>query len=304
LTPSANPPDTGATPLLHCNVLTFGSVRLSPGEIQPLRQNPSSVESDKLPSANLKNAEEQTVAGLAAVYQAIAKQELSVRSFHDWCVVGVPRFIGRIALEAALNRFAAEGAWGVSPHLIPHRSLHSLSGTISQVLKIHGPNFGAGGGLNGAEEGLLISASLVDGRCNPGVWVVLTGWDPEPAIDPQERADQPCVCNAVALALVPFREDWQGWRLRLAVQDEAACCPTDRLGNHEANWLTLERLQTALTDPSAKMRPSEWPFVNGGHLGIEYVGASRAKAVRAKPAVCHNGSAESLRVGAGTEVQS
>src|SRR5205085_11137593 len=126
-------------------------------------------------------------------------------------------FIGRVALAAAMHRFAAEGAWGISPHLIPHRSLHALSGTVSQGLKIHGPNFGVGGGPRAAAEGLLAAAALLGSRPLPGVWLVLTGWQPEPVPDAHGHTATPSVCGAVALALLPGRQDWRGLRLRMGV---------------------------------------------------------------------------------------
>jgi hypothetical protein len=90
-------------------------------------------------------------------------------------------------MAAALQRFAAEGAWGVSPHLIPHRSRHSISGTVSQALKIHGPNFGVGGGPGGTVEVLLAATALLEGKRLPGVWIVLTCLDPESPPDEAGR---------------------------------------------------------------------------------------------------------------------
>src|SRR5262249_56456949 len=127
--------------------------------------------------------------------------------FTDWAVLAAPRFLGRTALAQALNRFALEGAWGISPHLIPHHSLHSVSGTISQALTIHGPNYGIGGGPDAASKTLLTAAALLAADRLPGVWVVLTGYDPEPLAQRATAgnpvaASPPTQCNAVALALV------------------------------------------------------------------------------------------------------
>src|SRR5438067_465552 len=84
---------------------------------------------------------------------------------------------------------------GLSPHFIPHRSQHAISGTISQALKIHGPNFGAGGGPGAAAEALLAGAVLLEGSRLPGVWVVLTGWDPEYVPDPEGRPTCETTCQ-------------------------------------------------------------------------------------------------------------
>jgi hypothetical protein len=167
-----------------------------------------------LPPAFLKHADEQTVLGLAAVYHAIHDHHLNP-PFTAWAVLAAPRFLGRPTMAAALQRFAAEGAWGVSPHLIPHRSLHAMSGTVSQALKIHGPNFGVGGGPCAAAEVLLAAAALLERQNVPGVWVVLSGLDPESAPDEGGRTAPGTHCVGVALALVPPRSGWSGLRLRV-----------------------------------------------------------------------------------------
>jgi len=182
-----------------CEVAADAVVHVSLESLAELRRNPSPCPSEPLPASLLKHADEQTVVGLCAVYQAIAKAGWQTTCFGDWGVVAAPRFLGRPAMAAALQRFAAEGAWGVSPHLIPHRSLHSVSGTISQALKIHGPNFGVGGGPGGTREALLAATALLEGKKLPGVWVVLTCLNPE--APPEETGRMPPGTQAVGLAL-------------------------------------------------------------------------------------------------------
>jgi hypothetical protein len=190
-------------------------VRVSLESLPELRRHPGSLPGAALPVSFLKHADEQTVVGLAAVYQAIHGANLQASEFRDWGVVAAPRFLGRPAMAAALQRFAAEGAWGVSPHLIPHRSLHSISGTVSQALKIHGPNFGVGGGPGGIVEVLLAATALLEGKRLPGVWVVLTCLDPEAAPDEAGRLAPGTQAVGLALALMPIQTS--GSRLRLHV---------------------------------------------------------------------------------------
>jgi hypothetical protein len=163
----------------------------------------------------LRHADEQTVAGLAAVFHAIHDHGLSADGFRDWGVLAAPRFVGRPTMATALERFVAEGAWGVSPHLIPHRSLHSVSGTVSQVLKTQGPNFGVGGGPGSEAEALLTAAAMLRCQRLPGVWAVLTCLDPDaaPGASGQPAAGTHVV--GLALALVPSRPGWSGLRARL-----------------------------------------------------------------------------------------
>jgi hypothetical protein len=187
-----------------CEVAADAVVRASLESLAELRRNPGPVPGEPPPASLLKHADEQTVAGLCAVYQAIAKAGWQTTCFRDWGVVAAPRFLGRPAMAAALQRFAAEGAWGVSPHLIPHRSLHSVSGTVSQALKIHGPNFGVGGGPGGTNEALLAATALLERKQLPGVWVVLTCLSPESPPDEAGRMPPGTQAIGLALALTPI----------------------------------------------------------------------------------------------------
>ena len=163
-------------------------VQAIPSELPALRQRPGPDVGLALPPSMLKHADDQTVVGLAAVFRAIHDHRLEPNSFADWGVVAGPRFLGRALFTTALQRFAAEGAWGVSPHLIPHRSLHAVSGTVSQALHLHGPNFGVGGGPNAALEAILAAVALLGADRLPGVWLVLTEWQPELVPDRKGRS--------------------------------------------------------------------------------------------------------------------
>ncbi|MGH7222014.1 MAG: hypothetical protein ACRELF_02170, partial [Gemmataceae bacterium] len=198
-----------------CDVAADAVRRVSLESLPELRRDPGSCYREPLPACFLKHADEQTVAALCAIYEAIREGGLQASDFRDWGVLAAPRFIGRSAMAAALQRFAAEGAWGVSPHLIPHRSLHSLSGTISQALKIHGPNFGVGGGPAGTIEVLLAATALLESKRLPGVWVVLTCLDPELPLDETGRLAAGTQAVGLALALTPIRGSASRLRLRL-----------------------------------------------------------------------------------------
>jgi hypothetical protein len=201
-----------------CDLLAFAAVCVPLSALAELRRQPGPVVGGPLPAGLLKQSDEQTVAGLTAVYQAVHDHALPA-DFVDWGVLAAPRFLGRAALAAALPRFLAEGAWGVSPHLIPHRSLHALSGTISLALKAHGPNYGVGGGPGAEAEVLVAALSLLHGYRLPGVWVVMTRARPD---RPDEGGPPPAATyHARALALAPARAGRQAPRLWLLPGAEA-----------------------------------------------------------------------------------
>jgi hypothetical protein len=185
-----------------------------------LRQSPGRGLGQPLPAAFLKHADEQTVVALAAVFRAVHHFDLAQTCFHHWGVIAASCFLGRATLAVALQRFTLEGAWGVSPHLIPHRSLHSVSGTISQALQVHGPNFGVGGGPGSTSEALLVAGALLARDRLPGLWVVLTGWDAEPVLDlrggPSANGHKTAkACAALALALAADQPGRPGPRLHV-----------------------------------------------------------------------------------------
>jgi hypothetical protein len=252
-----------------CLVAGQASHRVALRQIPVLRSTPILLQREPLPASFLKHADEQTVVGIAALAQAIQLHGLESTDFTRWGVVAAPRFLGRAALAVALTRFAAEGAWGISPHLIPHRSLHALSGTVSQALKIQGPNFGVGGGAGGAAEALLVASAMLADQQLPGVWVLLTGFDPElvPADPSDANAVAPATeCVAVALALMPVQErpsgilltvgaagadeeetvDWPSFSLENLAAASAAGATAARWQLRCGGWATLEDAKAAV----------------------------------------------------------
>jgi hypothetical protein len=215
---------------------------------------------ETLPANLTKHFDEQTLVALAAVGRAISDFRLPAERFRDWGVLAAPRFIGRVAMASSLKHFAAQGVWGISPHLVPHRSLHSLPGTLSVALKMHGPNLGIGGGPGGEAEAILTAATLLTDDRLPGLWLTLTGWDPEFAPDPDSLASPGSVCRGIALALLAARSEWQGPRLRVRLDEEASAWDTP------PDEFNLEALRTALVGGPATW---VWRLGTGGILELE-----------------------------------
>ena len=155
-----------------------------------------------MPPSLLRYADEQTIAGTAAVFTAMEAMGSHPERFEGWGVVAASRYLGRANLAVALRSFMAEGVWGTSPHLIPHFALHSASGTISLALGSHGPNLGVGGGRHSVSEGFLTALTWLATGVVPGVWLVFSGWSPELVPDPGGKAPDSGECMGLALALV------------------------------------------------------------------------------------------------------
>jgi hypothetical protein len=252
-------------------VVAYAAVRSTIESLAGIRQKPGPAPNHPLPPGFLKHADEQTVVSIAAVLQAIHRHGLKGKRFTDWGAVAAPRFLGRSSMRSALQRFRAEGAWGISPHLIPHRSLHSLSGTVSQTLKIHGPKFGVGGGPGGAAEAPLVAAGLLMGDNLPGVWVVWSGCNPEPTAELNGHAAAAEV-YAVAVAVVGSQPGWQGPRLRVGTAGlDNSFRRNGRSGGE--NPFTLESLLATLASQGSRPRTVTWQLNNTAWATWEWNGA-------------------------------
>ena len=161
----------------------------------------------------LRHVDEQTVVGVATVLKAVRDSGLEPSGFARWSVLAAPRFLGRAKFEATFPQYVAEGAWGVSPHLVPGHSLHSPSGTISQVLHAHGPNLGIGGTPGGERQAFLVAATWLEAGWTDGIWIVLTSRDPVATGD--VAVSEPGDYQALALALVGSRPEFEGPKLQI-----------------------------------------------------------------------------------------
>ncbi len=188
-------------------------LRLTSAELASRRRTPGPVSGQTISPSLLKHADAQTVAGLAAVLHAMHDHALDVDP--AWGAVAAPCLLGRAGMVNVVERYAAEGAWGVSPHIIPNSSLHALSGTISVALGLRGPNLGVGGGRTAAAEGFLAAAALLADQRVPGLWLVLTAHDPEFIPDRGKTQDASTPVTALALAL-SSADSTPGLRLRIS----------------------------------------------------------------------------------------
>jgi hypothetical protein len=183
-------------------IVARGTARLTIAELAAMRKQPPACFSPKLAPLFLKHSDEQTLASLAALYRARADFGLDGEDFSRWAVVSISRYLGRGAFAAMKDKYTIEGAWGVSVQLIPHRTAHSVAGTISLGLGMHGPCIGVNGGMDGENTGLLALTCLMQDRQWHGVWLVCSNWSPEVTVDCKGQAISDSACLASALALV------------------------------------------------------------------------------------------------------
>ncbi|MBV9124215.1 MAG: hypothetical protein JO112_12730 [Planctomycetes bacterium] len=259
---------------VSCAVAAQGSFQAPAEAIKTLRQKLEVIPGEPLAPSFLKHLEEQTLVGLEALGQAIRVHGLSPSSFLNWGVLAAPRFLGRATLAFYLQRYAVEGAWGMSPHFIPHRTLHSVSGAVSLALHLHGPNFGIDGGPGAASQSLLAAVAMLGKGGLPGLWLLLTGWDREPLSKPsatsagESPSERPPICQAVALALVPVPPGWTGLQLRVTPGSLADSRGGVNGLSSSERFFSLEELREALAGAQGRVGDQVWPLVGGGTVTL------------------------------------
>jgi hypothetical protein len=249
----------------------FTTVQATVSQIAEFRKNPVLPPDRSLPAGFLKNSDEQTVLALAAVSGAIISLKQTAEHYGRWGIVAAPNLFGRCGIYGGQCDYRREGAWGISPHLIPHRSLHAVSGTISQALGLHGPNFGIGGGPNAAGEAFLSAATLLSENRLPGLWVVLTGHEPEclPNV-PDRQTSQAAVCLAAVLALKPAKDADDVGCLRVCGAGEPS--GVSRRMHLDAPEFRLPEFVAALESDDLQGR---WALPGCGWVEIECGGLTR-----------------------------
>jgi hypothetical protein len=165
--------------------------------MQRLRSAAAAAFPGSVTTGILKQADEQSLTALVSLRQAMDAAGIVPADCDSWGIVAAPRTPGRKRIAESIARFAEQGAWSVSPHVIPHCSLHSLPGILSQALQLHGPNIGAGGVPGAEAEALWAALALLEGERLPGVWVVLTGWEHE------STTSESGACQAAVVGLRP-----------------------------------------------------------------------------------------------------
>lgn len=186
---------------LEMGIAGWGYSLLSLAEIAALRRRLPRWAVEGTSGHFFKYADEQTILAVQALDHAIERHGIDVRKQDNFAVIAAPRFVGRASAAVTFQRFLRDGAPGVSPHIIPQHSLHSVSGAISVLLGCHGPNVGVGGGPQAIDDAFLAATTLFDRDANAGVWLTCTAWDPEPIVDLEGNCTNEPRCHAFALAV-------------------------------------------------------------------------------------------------------
>jgi hypothetical protein len=247
---------------IEARVLTWATVRATAAEVAQWRKQPNPQPPSPLSPSQLKNSEEQTIAALWAVSEAVRGIERGSVDFSRWGAIAAPIFFGRVAVPTSCERYRAEGAWGVSPHSVPQHSLHAISAAVSLLLKMHGPNFGVGNGLDTANDGWLTIATLLSENSIPGIWLLLTGHVGEYLPGGEGHTEQRPPLEAAAIALVPGSTTQSGLQVRIGAE-EAPSAFLDAMPEFSLGAF-IDELRRNDTPPAAM-----WRLPGGGWVEVE-----------------------------------
>ena len=94
-------------PILAGEVVGYALFAMRPGDVAALRKKPGPVPAGwgRVPPSLLRYADEQTIAGTAAVFTAIEVMGSHPDRFESWGVVAASRYLGRANLAVALRSF-------------------------------------------------------------------------------------------------------------------------------------------------------------------------------------------------------
>jgi hypothetical protein len=199
LHPTASNAPVGACTIRGAAVVT---ARLS--EVSTLARQPAPIGGPTIPPRFLRHADEQTVVGLQAVLQVVTATNATAAELSDDAVIGASCRAGQPTAARTMIGLEQQGTVGVTPHVVPQCSLHSLASAVSVALGMHGPNIGVAGGPQAAAEGFLAAATLVPALpASAHLWLVVTGWDLQPELESDGTARNDPTCRSLAVCFQP-----------------------------------------------------------------------------------------------------
>jgi 3-oxoacyl-(acyl-carrier-protein) synthase len=190
-------------PGVTVRVVAAARVRVLADELPGLRDRLAGAFPNTLGAGTLKQCDELTLVAIEAVRRArTAVADAST----EWGVVAGVRTPGRRRMTDTLARFRDKGAWGVTPHFIPHSLLHSAAGLIGQAFGLHGAGAGVGGTPGSEGDVLRAAAAWLASGDLPGAWLVWAGWATE-SLAVEGPAGEAMVAAVVPATGEPFDAD-------------------------------------------------------------------------------------------------
>src|SRR5207302_3070199 len=98
----------------------WATARASMEQLAALRKDPGLPPDQTLAPGFLKHSDDQTVLALAAISRAMTSLSRPTACYRAWGVIAAATLFGRYGTFQSLVNFRSDGAWGITPHMIPH----------------------------------------------------------------------------------------------------------------------------------------------------------------------------------------
>src|SRR5262249_55024192 len=93
------------------SIVACGGACLSFAELARIPKEPPVGLPRTLSPQLLKHSDEQTLASLVAVSQAINQAQLTDKDFANWAIISTSRNLGRSAFATVIDKYRDEGPW-------------------------------------------------------------------------------------------------------------------------------------------------------------------------------------------------
>ncbi len=191
----------------HCQIDSCATVSAHLSEFPTLAREKYAHGSHSLPTRFLRHADEQTVIGVRSLLKAMASDTQKNIDISNDAVIAATCLAGQPAAARTMIGLRDKGPVAVTPHIVPQCSLHSVASAASVGFGMHGPNFGVGGGIHAVSEGLLLAVTLAPmlAITSPSarIWLICTGWDQQPSLEPNGEVNNDPLCRGLTLLLKP-----------------------------------------------------------------------------------------------------
>jgi hypothetical protein len=253
--------------VLEMGIQGFGHARCTAAEIAGLRKTIPRWAAADTQAHFFKYSDEQAILAVRALDSLIEGHGIDPKELADCVVIAAPQFLGRLQGANAFARFLHGGAQGISPHMIPQHSLHSVSGAISVLIGCKGANLGVGGGPHALDDALLTAATLLESGDAANCLLVGTAWDPEPLPNREGQCTNEPICHAFAFALQPANQAAVSGTIRLQLHDSSIPSAEDQ------SSATVTRIVDEMTSAEKLMLPRrlQWRMNWGAAVELNLV---------------------------------
>jgi hypothetical protein len=247
---------------VELSIIMGGRVRLTSSELAGIRQESLSSEGLQQPFGS---HDEQTLASLVALADAIENTSLMLMHAHRWAIVSSSWKLGQSTFSAFIKNEFIGGPWNIAVEFIPDRKALAVGGRINLIVK-------SVASCVGARQGRVeVNACLLAARTFKrmdwfGVWLVFSAWLPNVPYESTSISSAKPSCYAIAVALTRECSAYSLGRVRSSTYRNKQADSSD-----ESRAVLSARFKDFLTEPRNDRTALSSPHGNAVDLNAVYV---------------------------------